>query len=119
MSIHSSLKSAGTLKRHRSVLGRLERVKLLQERGLLDPEQSSLLGLPKVRHLKVRIRKEKAATPAAGTAAAAGTAPAEAAAGASPAAAPAGKGAPKAPASTKASGPSAKPEPGGPGKKKE
>ena len=80
MSIHRSLKSANTMKRHRSVLSRLERSKILQQKGSLDLEGSSVLGLPKVKHLKMRIRKEKAATagaeagaaPAAG--AAAGTA---------------------------------------------
>ncbi len=109
MSIHPSLKSTSTMKRHRSVLTRLERVKILHERGTLSLEESSCLGLPKVRHLKIRIRKEKAATPAAGTGAAAGAMGATPGAGA-PAggpAAPAGKGAsikagaPKAPAAGK------------------
>ena len=97
MSIHRSLRSANTMKRHRSVLSRLERVKLLQEKGTLDLEAGSVLGLPKVKHLKMRIRKEKAAVapgtegaaaPTAGGApAAAGAKPA--AGGAKPAAAPA------------------------------
>lgn len=84
MSIHRSLKSTNTMKRHRSVLSRLERAKILQEKGSLDLQSSSVLGLPKVKHLKMRIRKEKAAavTPEAGAAAPAGT---PAAAGAAPA----------------------------------
>ena len=84
MSIHRSLKSANTMKRHRSVLSRLERAKILQEKGSLDLQSSSVLGLPKVKHLKMRIRKEKAAAaaPEAGAAAPAGT---PAAAGAAPA----------------------------------
>ena len=64
------------MKRHRSVLNRLERVRILHERGVLDLEQSSLLGLPKVKHLKIRVRKEKAAAPAAGTAGETATTPA-------------------------------------------
>ncbi len=85
MSIHRSLKSTNTMKRHRSVLSRLERTQILQEKGTLDLEASSVLGLPKVKHLKMKIRKEKAAV-AAG-------AEAGAEAGAGKAAAPAGKGA--------------------------
>ena len=85
MSIHRSLKSTNTMKRHRSVLSRLERTKILQEKGVLDLEGSSVLGLPKVKHLKMRIRKEKAAAATEGGAAA-GTAaaPGAAASGAAP-----------------------------------
>ncbi len=73
MSIHRSLKSANTMKRHRSVLSRLERVRILQGKGSLDPAESRILGLPKVKHLKMRIRKEKAAAaPGAAEGAAAG-----------------------------------------------
>lgn len=88
MSIHRSLKSTDTMKRHRSVLSRLERVRILEERGSLDPKAASCLGLPKVKHLRIRIKKEKAA--AAGAAAAPGAAapsaaaPAPSAAGARP-----------------------------------
>jgi small basic protein (TIGR04137 family) len=71
MSIHPSLKSSNTMKRHRSVLSRLARVQVLQEKGKLDVEKGSVLGMPKVRHLKMKVRKEKAA--AATDAAAAGT----------------------------------------------
>lgn len=87
------------MKRHRSVLNRLERVKILHERGRLGLEEFSVLGLPKVKHLKIRIKKEKAAAPAAGTepAAAASTEGAAAGAGAKPGAAPS----PKAPAAPK------------------
>ena len=85
MSIHRSLKSANTMKRHRSVLSRLERTKILQEKGSLDLENSSVLGLPKVKHLKMRIRKEKAAAATTETGAAGAPAGAPAAAGATPA----------------------------------
>ena len=95
MSIHRSLRSANTMKRHRSVLSRLERVKTLQDKGTLDLLSGTVLGMPKVKHLKMRIRKEKAAVvpgaegaaaPAAGAAAGAPAAGAKAAAGAKPAA---------------------------------
>ena len=61
MSIHRSLRSANTMRRHRSVLSRLERSRILQEKGTLDLQASSILGLPKVKHLKIRVRMEKAA----------------------------------------------------------
>ena len=85
------------MKRHRSVLSRLERVKLLQEKGTLDVGAGSVLGLPKVKHLKIRIRKEKAAAAPGtegGAVSAAGGPPAAAtgakpAGGTKPAAAPA------------------------------
>lgn len=91
MSIHRSLKSADTMKRHRSVLSRLERVKILQEKGTLHAVESRILGLPKVKHLKMRIRKEKAAAAATAETPAAGAAPAAGAPAASAAAAPASK----------------------------
>ncbi len=103
MSIHRSLKSPDTLKRHRSVLSRLERVRILEEKGSLDLEGSSVLGLPKVKHLRMRIRKEKAAATAEGGAAA-GTA-------AAPGAAAPAKAAPaKAAPAKAAAAPAAKPK---------
>ena len=74
MSIHRSLKATETMKRHRSVLSRLERVRILQEKGSLDVKGASCLGLPKVKHLKIRIKKEKAAAAPEGAAAAGTTA---------------------------------------------
>lgn len=56
------------MKRHRSVLSRLERVKILGEKVALDPAVSSVLGLPKVKHLKIKVKKIKAAGPAEGEA---------------------------------------------------
>ncbi len=106
MSIHSSLKLSGTMNRHRSVLSRLERIKILVEQGLLK-EDASPLGLPKVRHLKIRIRKEKAAT-ATTTAAATIASPAGGA--------PAASSGTKAPVKTAAP---AKTDAGGAAKKKE
>ena len=88
------------MKRHRSVLSRLERVKILEDKGLLDPEKISCFGLPKVKHLKIRIKKEKAAAAAPGTTAAqaapAAGAPVPAAAAKAPAKGAAGSPAQKA-----------------------
>lgn len=48
------------MRRHRSVLSRLERLKLLLAKGTWTETQSPL-GLPKVRNLKIKMKKEKAA----------------------------------------------------------
>lgn len=73
MSIHSSLRSAGAGNKHRSVLKRYERLKSLQDKHLWD-DSKSVLGLPKVKMQKLKVRKEKAAAPAEGAAAAPGAA---------------------------------------------
>ena len=52
------------MERHRSVLTRLERLRTLLAKGTWN-ETMSPLGLPKVKHLKVTVKKEKAAAPAA------------------------------------------------------
>ena len=67
------------MERHRSVLTRLERLRTLLAKGTWN-ETMSPLGLPKVKHLKVTVKKEKAAAPAAEGAPAGGAAPAEGAA---------------------------------------
>lgn len=85
MSIHSSLRSGGSDKKHRSVLKRFERLKMLKDGSLWD-EGKSALGIPKVKMQKLKVKKEKAA---AAEGAVAG-APAAAAAGAPAKAAPAG-----------------------------
>ena len=103
MSIHRSLKSLDTMKRHRSALSRLERVRILEEKGSLDLEGSSVLGLPKVKHLRMRIRKEKAAASAEGGAA-------EGTAAAPGAAAPAKAAPAKAAPAKAAAAPAAKPK---------
>ena len=74
MSLHSSLKSGNTMKRHRSVLSRLERIRLLEQKGSWDLEGSSAFGLPKVKHLRMKIKKEKAAATGTEAQTAAGTA---------------------------------------------
>lgn len=94
MSLHRSLRSTGKMKRHRSVLTRLERLKILSGKGAWD-ETKSPLGLPKVKHLKVTVKKEKAAAPAA-----AGEPGAAPVAGAPAAAKPAAGGAAQKPSAT-------------------
>ena len=71
MSIHSSLRTGGKDKKHRSVLKRYERLKSLKDKNLWD-EGKSVLGIPKVKMQKLRVKKEKsAAATATGTPAAA------------------------------------------------
>lgn len=72
MSIHSSLRSSAAGRKHRSVLKRYERLKVLKDKNTWD-ETQTVLGLPKVKMQKVKVRKEKPAEAAAG---AAGAAPA-------------------------------------------
>ena len=71
MSIHSSLRGGGKGKKHRSVLKRYERLKALKEKGVWD-ESKSVLGIPKVKMQRMRVKKEKAAAvePPAGAGAA-------------------------------------------------
>ena len=97
MSMDKGLKPRSSLSRHRNVLKRDERIGWLQEVEKWQEGQSAL-GLPKVAHRKVAVKKKaaaKAAVPGAeGEAAAAGAegeaaaaAPAAGKAGAAPAAA--------------------------------
>ena len=57
MSLDKSLKTAGSLERHRNVLTRAERIGHLQEVGKWADE-SCPLGLPKVAHRKVAVGKK-------------------------------------------------------------
>ena len=88
MSVHKSLRTGGSLVKHRNVLTRTERVKFLEEAGEWREGQSSVLGLRKVKSIKMaakkKVKKEVAAegvgaAPASG-AAAPGAAPAAGAA---------------------------------------
>ena len=75
MSIHSSLRSGGKGKKHRSVLKRYERLKVLKEQHLWS-EDKTVLGIPKVKMQKLKVKKEKvAAVVAPGTPPASGAAP--------------------------------------------
>ena len=101
MSIHSSLRSAGKGRKHRSVLKRHERLKVLKDKGLWS-EERSVLGIPKVKMQKLKVKKEKSTTETAAEGVAAGK----------PAAAAAAAGAPAAPGAAAKGGPASggKPE---------
>ncbi len=62
MSIHPSLVGAKS-KRHRSVLKRFERIKTLQDKDKWK-EEDSVFGLPKLKIIRIKIKKEKAAAEA-------------------------------------------------------
>jgi len=91
MSIHPSLTISEKDKKVRSVLKRIERIRQMQEKG--DWKQGDgVYGLPKIKSLRIKIKKEKVEK--AATATEAGAAPA--AAGAKDAKAATSKAAPKA-----------------------
>ena len=78
MSIHPSLTTSEKDKKTRSVLKRTERIRQMQEKGKWK-EGDPVYNLPKIKTLRVKIKKEKvekaeSATPAEGTAAPAGAA---------------------------------------------
>jgi len=89
MSLHPSLRASDKSNKQRSVLKRPERLRMMQSKEQWK-EGDTVFGLPKVKTLRLKIKKEKSAEKVA---AATGAAPA-AGAGA-PAAAPAGKTAAK------------------------
>jgi len=87
MSMDRSLKSKAALSRHRNVLTRAERIKVLEDQERFKPGDR-IFGLPKVAHRKAAVGgKTKKAAPKPGEAAA----PGAEAASAAPAAAPAAK----------------------------
>jgi len=58
MSQHPSLRSDSVGAKHRNVFKRLERVKKLQEMGKWN-ERATVYNLPKVRSLKIKMKKVK------------------------------------------------------------
>jgi len=79
MSIHPSLVISEKDKMARSVLKRTERIRKMQEKGKWK-EGDPVCGLPKIKTLRIKIKKEKAAkaetaTTEAGAPAAAAAAP--------------------------------------------
>lgn len=60
MSQHPSLRSSDKDKKHRSVLKRYERLKILKEKDIWKGD-GSVFGLPKVKIVRFKIKKEKAA----------------------------------------------------------
>ncbi len=78
MAIHPSLASPGKDKKPRSVLKRTERLKIMMEKKLWK-EGDDVYGLPKIKTVRIKIKKEKAAkTEAAATPEAAAATPAAA-----------------------------------------
>ncbi|MDR1612221.1 MAG: small basic protein [Planctomycetota bacterium] len=59
MGIHSSFRSSGGATKHRNVLTRLERLEKLEGAGRWDAKGNDLFGLPKVRSIKVAMKKKK------------------------------------------------------------
>lgn len=74
MSIHPSLSSKDT-KKERSVLKRTERIRMMWEKGRWK-EGDSVFGLPKIKTVRIKIKKEKAKEATEATAAQGTTAPA-------------------------------------------
>jgi len=60
MSIHPSLKLSDKDKKQRSVLKRIERLRAMMEREEWKPGDK-VCGLPKIKTLRIKIKKEKAA----------------------------------------------------------
>jgi small basic protein (TIGR04137 family) len=59
MSIHPSLASSDKDKKQRSVLKRAERIRTMMEKGHWK-EGDSVYGLPKIKTVRIKIKKEKA-----------------------------------------------------------
>jgi len=59
MSIHPSLKLSEKDKKQRSVLKRTERLRIMMEKGQWK-EGNNVYGLPKIKTLRIKIKKEKA-----------------------------------------------------------
>lgn len=59
MSQHPSLKTSRAGKKHRSVLKRYEKFFALKEKSILK-EGSSVFGMPKLKIVRVKVKKEKA-----------------------------------------------------------
>lgn len=77
MSIHPSLKLSQKNKKQRSVLKRTERLRIMLEKDQWKPGDE-VFGLPKIKTLKIKIKKEKAKELVEATAATEGAAPATA-----------------------------------------
>jgi small basic protein (TIGR04137 family) len=61
VSIHSSFRTGGSAAKHRNVLTRLERLEKL-EAAERWKQENGLFGLPKVRSIKVAMKKKKKKT---------------------------------------------------------
>lgn len=76
MSIHPSLAISDQDKKQRSVLKRTERLKIMQEKSKWK-EGDNVFGLPKIKTVRIKIKKEKAEKAAETTAEGAATAATE------------------------------------------
>ena len=68
MSQHSSLKGASVSKKHRNVLKRFERIKKMKDNETWE-ERGSIYNLPKIKMIKLKVKKEKASPTGEGEAA--------------------------------------------------
>lgn len=59
MSVHPSLALSEKDKKQRSVLKRIERLRMMMEKGLWR-EGDKVYGLPKIKTVRIKIKKEKA-----------------------------------------------------------
>lgn len=94
MSIHPSLRSSEKDKKAGSVLKRIERIRIMLEKGSWK-EGDKVFGLPKIKTVRIKIKKEKAEKTETAATAAEGAAPAAPAQGApkeQPGKTPAAKG---------------------------
>lgn len=60
MTQHPSLRSGSKDKQHRSVLKRFEKIEILKKKGQWEEGKTSFFGLPKVKVLRFKVKKEKA-----------------------------------------------------------
>lgn len=65
MSLHPSLVSLGKTRKQRTVLKRIERLKYLMEKNLWH-EGNPVVGLPKIKILRIKFKKEKTKVAAPG-----------------------------------------------------
>lgn len=73
MSIHPSLASSDLDKKQRSVLKRTERIRTMMDKGQWK-EGDDVYGLPKIKTIRIKIKKEKAEKVAEGATAEGATA---------------------------------------------
>lgn len=57
MSLHPSLKTSKAGKKHRTVLKRYERWAISKEKGILK-DDDSVFGMPKLKIIKIKVKKE-------------------------------------------------------------
>lgn len=75
MSQHTSLKVKSVGVKHRNVLKRYERIRKMEADGKWE-DRKSIFGLPKIKSIKIKVRKAKSEATAAGATEAQAAAPA-------------------------------------------